>query len=304
MSLQKKYEKHKKEKKKQRIKELEETKVNKRAEVNIRCDKTGRQFIPDCDFKKYAEGKSEVQSPHTGEKFKVTSIRTDNEEYMKIGLLGTEEEGLANKLDDGKFKDSSKGQKSWNNTLLTLAMVFNAWLLFVWIQGWDFEARLMESRLFLVSLTATVTLSLTMFYIERKHQQNDNWYFLDGMCVGHSEDKEMHYVIATSDDNYIDHLKAWYGELDMSVKQALEDLGKDYQEQIDNLEDQYREKKVELDLEKERSAEEVAEAYEENRVNNEYRRKQQRTSVIKAVGLTALIMLLGFISILYMTGAL
>ncbi len=287
---------------KERKKELEETKVGKRAEVRIRCNETGEQFIPDCDFKKYTEGKSKLESPHTGKEFKTTPIKTDNEEDMKIALLGTEDEGLGDKLDDGDFKDSSIGQESWNATMLTITMAFNAWLLFTWIMDWDFSAHLWESRIFLVSLTATVTLTMALFYVERKHQENDNWYFLDGMCVGHSEDNKVHYVIATSDDNYIDHLKAWYGKLDDTVHQSLENLGKKYQDKIDELKDEKRELEVELENTKERNAEKTAKKYEENRVNNTYREDKRRKAIIKAVAMTAIVATTIFISILYIMG--
>lgn len=302
MSLKEKVKSYEREKKKERLKQLEETKVGKQAEVRIRCHETGEQFIPVCDFKKYEEGKSEIPSEETGKQFKATSIKTDNEEDMKITLLGTEDEGLGNKLDDGKFKDSSKGQESWNATMLTITMAFNAWLLFTWVMDWDFSAALWESRLFLVSLTATVCITMVMFWNERKHQKNDNWYFLDGMCVGHSEDNEIHYVIATSDDNYPDHLRAWFGEMDKAVKQALENLGQKHQETIDDLEDEKRELKVKLDEVKERNAEAVAEAYENNRVNNEYQQSRSRKSVLKAVAMTSIVMVAGFVLTLYIMG--
>lgn len=289
-------------KKRERKKELEETEVGKRAEVKIRCDETGEQFIPDCDFEKYEEGKSEVESPHTGNKFKVTSVQSTNEEDMKMGLLGTEDEGLANKLDDGKFKDSTKGQSRWNTILLSIAMAFNAWLLFSMTMGWDMGGETFASPLFRISLTATVTGTLTLFGVTRQHQENDNWYFLDGMCVGHSEDNKIHYVIATSDDNYKDHLKAWFGEMDKSVKQSLDDLSKKNQETIDELRAEKRRLEVQVENKTDQNAEQVAERYEENRVTNEYRENKKRASIMKATAFTAIIMIAGFVTILYMMG--
>ncbi len=287
IELPNKVQEQQKKKKVVRALELKREKEGKTGQVIIEDYDGPKQVIEECDFRKYAQGTSEMAGPG-GEKVKVSLFRTtDHEETLKIAVITEEDEEIPSEMRDMDYKESMKGARSWYRMGMVFSLVIAAWSwAFQLVPTWDISTGMLDSPLFVGALAGTAGLMFGYGYDEHKNQNLSNFYELPLLTVAHSEAKDMLICVSTA-GNYKNKLQMWFGDESEAVLNAVDNLGRNLQDKIDGLEEDIEETKLAVREEREKNMEQLADEIEAKSVTQDHFRKASSWALAKGLILGA-----------------
>jgi len=304
-----------------RIKELKETTIGRRSQIEmVFCDEIGSQFIEECDVKEIGAGNGKketedgsinedgtITSPHTGEDVqakRITAIDTTNKENMPMAILGSSTSPVTSFFKSIGWKNAESGRKSFNMKLFALQSAVISFLIGIIIFDIEPATALIDSSPFQIATASITSGGLVLVYEEYQHRKNDNYYEMRFFCLDHIMDGNVHVGVSLDDPDCVEHIKKWYGDKSSALISALQDLEEDLVDKTKELKQENHELEARLEIQKEKNSKRIADKVVDSKLEYKNMDNVDDTKVALYVVLSVVITAVSTVGLIYALGGL